>query len=218
MMISEGKMLGVGDDMIKLFIKLSTLIMALMFSTASYALADGAPDDYTVWDRMPAEAAVNVRIKIENPLTLYAAPNSDNVTGNISSGEIVNRISCVVYTHPNRHAVRVEKTVQAYKYQSASSEKITLYPGTIIYLLQYTGEGTYLGYWNGQLLWWLEGYNIRGFNTANSYAVWGSYIGEATDRSLGIDFWMCLRKADGTVGWVHPKEYPQSTFKYYWKD
>lgn len=192
--------------------------MMLLFSTVSYVSADGAPADYTVWDRMPAEAAVNVRIKIENPLTLYAAPNSDNVTGNISLGEIVNRISCVVYTHPNRHAVRVEKTVQAYKYQSASSEKITLYPGTIIYLLQYTGEGTYLGYWNGQLLWWLEGYNIRGFNTANSYAVWGSYIGEATDRSLGIDFWMCLRKADGTVGWVHPKEYPQSTFKYYWKD
>lgn len=104
------------------------------------------------------------------------------------------------------------------KYEHSSSpEFITLYPGTIVYLLQYTGEGTYLALWNGQLLWWLEGYNISGFTNANPSSPWGVYVGEATDASLGIDFWMCLRKADGTVGWAHPKDYPSGTFNQYWK-
>ena len=140
------------------------------------------------------------------------------VSSTISSGEIVKRISCVVYTHPSRHAVKVLKTTKAYKYEHSSSpEFITLYPGTIVYLLQYTGEGTYLALWNGQLLWWLEGYNISGFTNANPSSPWGVYLGEATDASLSIDFWMCLRKADGTVGWAHPKDYPSGTFNQYWK-
>ena len=70
---------------------------------------------------------------------------------------------------------------------------------------------------NGQLLWWLEGYNISGFTNAKPNAPWGAYIGEATTADLGIDFWMCLRKADGTVGWAHPKDYPKGTFNSYWK-
>ncbi|MBR1695927.1 MAG: hypothetical protein IJ709_11100, partial [Selenomonas sp.] len=60
------------------------------------------------------------------------------MSGSISPGEIVNRISCVVYTHPNRHAVKVLKATKAYKYQHSSNPQfITLYPGTIIHLLQY---------------------------------------------------------------------------------
>ncbi|TYZ27052.1 hypothetical protein FZ041_12565 [Selenomonas caprae] len=202
----------------QLIIKLSCLLTALLFSTTTYVSAQQAPANYTVWDRMPAEAAVNVKLKVQNTVTLYTAPNNTKVIGTISSGEIVNRISCVVYTHPSRHAVKVLKTTKAYKYEHASTpEFITLYPGTIIYLLQYTGEGTYLALWNGHLLWWLEGYNISGFTNSNPNSPWGIYIGEVTDASLGIDFWMCLRTADGTVGWTHPKDYPSGTFSPYWK-
>ena len=204
--------------MSRTLMKIPFLLMAILFLTAAYVLAAEVPANYTVWDRMPAEAAVNVKLKVQAPVTLYAAPRSSNVSGTISVNEVVDRISCVVYTHPNRHAVKVLKLTKAYKYQNSSSPQfITLYPGTIIHLLQYTGEGTYLGLWNGQLLWWLEGYNISGFTTANANSPWGVYIGEATTADLGIDFWMCLRKSDGTVGWAHPSDYPKGTFNQYWK-
>jgi hypothetical protein len=83
--------------------------MAILFLTATYVLAAEIPANYTVWDRMPAEAAVNVKLKVQAPVTLYAAPRSSNVSGTISVNEVVDRISCVVYTHPNRHAVKVLK-------------------------------------------------------------------------------------------------------------
>ncbi|WP_143188172.1 hypothetical protein [Selenomonas ruminantium] len=86
----------------------------------SHVLAADAPANYTVWDRMPAEAAVNVKLKVQNSVNLYTAPNGNSLAGSISAGEIVNRISCVVYTHPSRHAVQVLKMTKAYKYQHSS--------------------------------------------------------------------------------------------------
>lgn len=122
--------------MSRTLMKIPFLLMAILFFTAAYVLAAEVPANYTVWDRMPAEAAVNVKLKVQAPVTLYAAPRSSNVSGTISVNEIVDRISCVVYTHPNRHAVKVLKLTKAYKYQNSSSPQfITLYPGTIIHLL-----------------------------------------------------------------------------------
>ena len=107
--------------MSRCLMKIPFLLMAFLFSTAAYALAAEIPANYTVWDRMPAEAAVDAKLKIQNTVTLYTAPNSGKVSGSISPGEIVNRISCVVYTHPNRHAVKVLKATKAYKYRSLVS-------------------------------------------------------------------------------------------------
>ena len=55
----------------RILFEIPLLLAVLLFSLAPTALAADVPANYTVWDRMPAEAAVNVKLKVENATTLY---------------------------------------------------------------------------------------------------------------------------------------------------
>ncbi len=182
---------------------LSLLILVLGFQLQDCNAAT-PPAEYEVWDRMPAEAEVNAKLRATASISLYNAPRGTVVVGSVSTGEIVQRISCVAYTHPQKHPVKVLRPLKSYKKNNGSGAPAgpLLQPGSYVYLLMYTGEGTYLGWYNNEEAWWLEGYNIINFSKSSPRQPWGEYVGEATSSSLSIEAWYCLRKNDGTTGWT----------------
>lgn len=188
----------------QIFLKLILGILAISLSCLPHCTAASPPTEYTVWDRMPAEAAVEAKLQAQATIDLYNAPRGTTIVGTVTSGEIVNRISCVAYTYPMKHPVKVLRPLKSYKKNNGSSAPAgpLLQPGSYVYLLMYTGEGTYLGWYNGEEAWWLEGYNITSFSNANPRQPWGEYVGEPTSSSLSIEAWYCLSKSDGTTGWT----------------
>ena len=190
----------------KLFLSLSVVLgfifgIGLLNIAGRNAEAADVPEQYVVWDRMPAEAPVQMQLRSEAAVTLYVRPNSNVIAGELVQGEPVDRISVAVFTYPSVHPVKVLTQVKTYKNQfSRNMDGPTLYPGATVYLLMYTGEGTYLGWYDGQLVWWLSG-AVAGIND-QAKSPWAQYIGQTTDAKLGVDTWYCLRKEDGTVGWT----------------
>ena len=151
---------------------------------------------------MPAEAPVQIELQATMPMDLYICPNGDVIADKLLAEVSAERISVAVFTHPSAHPVKVLKQTQTYKNQhSQKADGPILYPGTTVYLLMYTGEGTYLGWYDGELLWWLPG-GISDFSQGQIISPWAQYVGQVTDAALGVNTWYCLRKSDGTVGWT----------------
>ena len=197
---------------------LMKIIAAVLFGicivsfSGNMAEAAPAPDDYIVWDRMPAEAPVQMQLQTTMPVDLYVRPNDEVIADKLLAGASATRISVAVFTHPSAHPVKVLKQTQTYKSQySRKADGPILYPETTVYLLMYTGEGTYLGWYEGELLWWLPG-EISDFSQGQINSPWAQYIGQPTNAALGTNTWYCLRKTDGTVGWT------QVQFDGRWKD
>ena len=186
--------------------------MSILSFSGIIAAASPVPDEYIVWDRMPAEAPVRMQLRATTDVSLYVRPNGNVIADQLMTGASAERISVAVITHPSAHPVRVLKQTQTYKSQFAQkADGPILYPEATVYLLMYTGEGTYLGWYEGELVWWLPG-GISDFSNGQVSSPWAQYIGQATDPALGVDTWYCFRKTDGTVGWT------QVQFSGQWKE
>ena len=173
----------------------------VLFSCGSAEAAD-VPAEYFVWDRMPAEAPVQMKLKATGNMKLHVHPLGNAAAGQVSEGETVERISVVVRTYPAAHPVIVLRQTGTYKTDHSNKmDGPTLYPGDVVYLLMYTGEGTYLGWHNGRLVWWLSG-AISEFSSNPVKNPWARYAGQLANAALDVDTWYCLRKSDGTVGWT----------------
>ena len=177
---------------------ISAVILFMLGAAPAYA-DEAPPAEYTIWDRMPGEDRVQSIAMALKEVPMYSAPRGSTIVGYIKPQEKLFRVSCVVYSKPAAHALRVLKPRRTYIYPSKTPTGPTLQPNTTIYLALYTGEGTYIAWYNGQLLRSLTNINLTGQVYGQD---WAQYIGTPTDRGLGIDAWYCMRKADGTVGWV----------------
>ena len=72
-----------------------TLVMLMSFSPllGNMVEASSVPDDYIVWDRMPAEAPVQMGLQVTENVDLYDSPQGTAKTGQLEAGESVMRIS-----------------------------------------------------------------------------------------------------------------------------
>ena len=122
----------------------------------------------------------------------------------MQADEVVKRISCVVYGNPAAHPVKILKTFNASSTPHGDKD-LTLYAGDYVYLIMYTGEGTFLGLYNGKQVWWLD-WLINNFHSKNFPDAWGKYEGAPVDRNLDVEAWECYRKRDGTTGRVLVQE------------
>ena len=146
--------------------------------------AASVPDEYIVWDRMPAEAPVQMQLQATMPVDLYVRPNGDVIADKLLAEVSAERISVAVFTHPSAHPVKVLKQTQTYKSQhSQKADGPILYPGTTVYLLMYTGEGTYLGWYEGELLWWLPG-GISDFSQGQISSPWSARVMVELDEDV----------------------------------
>lgn len=162
------------------------------------------PVEYIVKDRMPAEAPVEANLEVLSNFDLYDSPRSNKVITSVSTGDIVHRTSCIVYTTPAKYPIKILRQIRCYKKNNGGSAPAGpfLQPGKYVYLLTYTGEGTYLGWYEGEEAWWLKGWEIAHLSDANPQQPWGEYIGNSAPRNLSIEVWYYVKKNDGNAGWV----------------
>ena len=176
------------------------------------------PSEYIVKDRMPAEAPVVDNLEAFSNIKLYDSPRGNKVVASVAIGDIVQRTSCIVYTYPSKYPVKILRPIRSYKKNNGGSNPAGpfLQAGKYVYLLTYTGEGTYLGWYEGEEAWWLEGGGIANFSNANPQQPWGEYVGNTTHHDLSIEVWYYVQKNDGNAGWVMVAkngEYFPNTFK-----
>lgn len=162
------------------------------------------PAEYIVKDRMPAEAPVEATLEVLSNLDLYDSPRGSKVIASVSTGDIVHRTSCIVYTTPAKYPIKILRQIRSYKKNNGGSAPAgpLLQPGKYVYLLTYTGEGTYLGWYEGEEAWWLKGREIAHLSDANPQQPWGEYVGKSAPHNLSIEVWYYVRKNDGNAGWV----------------
>ena len=162
------------------------------------------PAEYIVKDRMPAEAPVEANLEVLSNFHLYDSPRGNKVIASVSAGDIVHRTSCIVYTTPAKYPVKILRQIRCYKKNNGGSAPAgpLLQPGKYVYLLTYTGEGTYLGWYEGEEAWWLKGWEIAHLSDANPQQPWGEYVGNSAPRNLSIEVWYYVKKNDGNAGWV----------------
>ena len=162
------------------------------------------PNEYSVYDRMPREAPTEAPLEVISNFSLYDNPRSATVIGSVSKGEVVNRVSCIVYTYPQKYPVRVVRPIKCYKKNnhSNSPEGPLLEIGSYVYLLMYTGEGTYLGWYKGEEVWWLQGSEIDNLYGKICKNSWGKYEGDVLSKNLSVEVWYKIKKIDGTAGWT----------------
>ena len=162
------------------------------------------PPEYIVKDRMPAETPVCVDLEVLSNTKIYDSPRGNKVVASLSIGEVVQRTSCIVYTYPIKYPIKILHSLRSYKKNNGGSSPAGpfLQEGKYVYLLTYTGEGTYLGWYEGEEAWWLEGGGIANLTDAKPKQPWGEYVGNSAPRNLSIEVWYYVQKKDGNAGWV----------------
>ena len=162
------------------------------------------PNEYIVYDRMPREAPTEASLETLSDFIIYDNPRSTKVVGTVSRGEIVKRTSCIAYTYPKKNPVRITRAIKCYKKNNSSNspEGPLLEIGSYVYLLMYTGEGTYLGWYKGEEVWWLQGCEINNVYSKTASNSWGNYEGDSLSQNLFVEVWYKIVKNDGTTGWT----------------
>lgn len=179
-------------------VKIVSVVLCVLFVQCGVIFAV-PPAEYQIWDKMPYESGVKGKVKAKSDFELYSGPRTNTVVGTVLAGERLDRVSCVVYTHPAKHPVKVLRPTQTYKGYNAKGP--VLQPGSYVYLLMYAGEATYIGLYNGDEVRDLNLMGIKNFSK-NSQSPWGEYVGVGTSTMLSVEVWYCLRKSDGTTGWT----------------
>lgn len=170
-------------------------------SNTAYLVPTSIPEKYVVWDRRPSENKIEETFIALRNIDLVSRPHGTNIVKTIYPQSRIKGISCVVYSNPSKHAIEVTRTTKVLKrngnYKNPK-DYVTLFPGTYVYLVMYIGEGYYYALYNNQIISvppCIE--NLDGNRNP-----WARYVGETTNKDLGVDFWMCYRADDGTVGWI----------------
>jgi hypothetical protein len=184
-----------------------------VFTSTSYAGAI-PPQEFTVWNRYLGEGLVGYGYNALINLELKDSLRGKSLTESISTGEPVLEIGTAAITKPLKYPVRILSaytTEHAYSISKDAKEvnfnklasplKIVIPEGETIYLLMYTGEGTYLAWYNNMIIQWIEPYHIKNFVTpyASGTPFWGEYLG---DEPVLCEYWMKLQKSNGTAGWL----------------
>lgn len=190
----------------KKFFTLSIFVLMIIFSSSAVNAQNllwRVPQVYYVKDREPYESPVKTTLVANTKVELYDKPAVDgaNVIATVQEGETVQRISCLVRTNPALHPVKILRTFDVLS-SADGEETFTLQEGEYLYLVMYTGEGSFLGLYQGKEAWWLD-MNIKNFfSKADMPTAWGEYEGSTTNQGLSVDTWDCIKKADGTAGWT----------------
>ena len=175
-----------------------------------FAATDLPPEEYKVWNRPEGEDVAHTPLRAMKSIVLVDEPRSQNVVGRVEIGEKVQRIDVMYFTHPARYPVRILLNRRFYTaVPSRDSEPTSpiLQAGDIFYLVMYTGEGTYLGWYHGKEIWWIEGnsihnspFNIKHRSNYPPDGYWAEYLG--SESEIEAEGWFYIAKSDGTKGWT----------------
>ena len=123
--------------------------------------------------------------------TLFESPGSSVVVGSAREGEALDALTGQVHLQPTPVLVR-----------HADPEHFSTEVGTIVFLLDYLGEGHGNVWVNGQT----ETGNLSGVQEHCALAgpaCWGEVVDPAdAGRKQNSTWWIQIQASDGTVGWT----------------
>lgn len=172
------------------------------------------PKEFYVYNRAPWEKGEEVGFgyNLLTNMDIYAAPRSNEKVGCMITGEPVQVIRTVAITHPRLYPVRLYRELKDMEVVVAEGDdtinfarrlqkqSITIPAGATIYLLMYSGEGCYMGWYNNYIINFVSSFNIKNFPSL--YGAEEPYLGEYIGHSpVEWEYWVKYRKADGTNGW-----------------
>lgn len=186
-----------------------TLLLGIVCNVAMVtAKAVDVPSEYVVLNRMVGETRTSEWVESMSSVDMKDKPRGNRIIGHINKSEIVERIDCIAYTNPSAHPVKILKSYRAFNTLTSENDGVQIPAGEYLYLLMYTGEGTYLGWYNGKQVWWINGWSIKNlpeFERNPGRAVFGVYEGSA--KSINCELWLYMRKSDGTTGWIDSRNF-----------
>ena len=200
----------------KMIAKMILFLMGIgfMISTSTAYAGDIPPQEFTVWNRYLGEGVVGYGYNALTTLALKDYPRGNSLVESISMGEPVLERGTAAITTPLKYPVRILSaytTERAYSLPKKATEvnfnkltspqKLVIPVGETIYLLMYTGEGTYMAWYNNMIIQWIDIAHIKNFVTPNTSEApfWGEYLAE---EPVLCEYWTKLQKSNGTVGWL----------------
>lgn len=196
------------------------LLMMFIFLLGNEMIFAAAipPQEFAVWNRLPSEGEVGYGYNALKKFTLKKYPRSNEAIASVETGEPVMERRTVALTHPKRHPVYLYSAYTAQSvhalpdnatsvnYNHMEHEQTMVIPaGATIYLLMYTGEGTFMGWYNNMIVEWIDYNHIKNFVTSNKInpPYMGEYMG---DEPPVCEYWMELEKTNGEKGWIEDQE------------
>lgn len=171
------------------------------------------PKEFAVWNRLPGEGTIGYGFNALRGCKLLENPRGTTVVASVASGEPILERKTVAFTFPRLHPVKLYSSYSAkythhlpdnatsINYNKMPPESSIVIPaGETIYLLMYTGEGTYMAWYDGNIVEWVEAFNIKNFISSNKARppYMGEYLG---NDMITCEYWMQFKKSDGTLGW-----------------
>lgn len=141
--------------------------------------------------------------------TLFRYPGSPEVVDTITQGERVQLMTAALYTYPNKYPVFITDMPYRLSEKLITNNKGKKLPSKYeyVYLMEYTGEGLYLAWYEDQMLF-IPGDGLQGiavsYRGGENISYWGDFQG--TNPILS-NFWLCLRTKNGEEGWLEYTTY-----------
>ena len=175
-------------------------VAVLIIFTANCSAA--APPSYLEIKDIPDDGTkLRQDFKVTVPTNFNASLKNSKLLAVLQPDEIVTRMACIVYTNPAAHKVKVLRKTYACSTRDGDAD-IILNEGDEVYLIMPTGEGTFIAWHEGKIIWQLDS-GINNFTSTEKLAgAWGEYQGAPTNFNLNVTRWDCFRRADWKVGWV----------------
>ena len=175
-------------------------VAVLIIFTANCSAA--APPSYLEIKDIPDDGTkLRQDFKVTAPTNFNASLKNSKLLAVLQPDEIVTRMACIVYTNPAAHKVKVLRKTYACSTRDGDAD-IILNEGDEVYLIMHTGEGTFMAWHEGKIIWQLDS-GINNFYGNNTFTgAWGEYLGEPTDANLGVERWDCFKNSNGQIGWA----------------
>lgn len=187
--------------------KIFLTFLFLIFISIPNALAS-PPDIVIEHNTMSGEVSIDRILKSYliskkvQPIYYHPSEKSPEID-KINAGEILNTVSVEMHSIPNDGKTLITDfppDIWGNPFEVANVGKSVPVKDTYIYLLYYGGEGTYIAWYDNNIIRVSEnGIKNRPYRSSSGEKIWAEYQGKSNLRS---NLWICVKKKNGIEGWI----------------
>lgn len=165
-------------------------------AAARLAAEPGPPRDYVAMGACPFEGCAYREWRVNADTTVYDRPGGTRVMGQARKGEAVDALTGEVHLRPVPVLVRF-----------STPSGFSAAEGSIVYLLDYQGEGFGRVWVNGRIFS-TEHYGVLEHCTFPQALCWGEFV-HPQDASIQVRgvWWVQVRTKGGITGWTSETEH-----------